>query len=78
MLGHFYSHIALNVWNKLFTNINVATCHIIFTSLIEQELELYKDELLQKPAVLALNKIDIEGSDRVLEEVLNQLKDIPG
>ncbi len=43
-----------------------------------QELELYKEELLQKPAVLALNKIDIEGADRKVQEVLRLVENMEG
>ena len=32
-----------------------------------QELELYKSELVHKPAVLALTKMDSEGSQQLLE-----------
>ncbi|XP_022109316.1 GTP-binding protein 10-like [Acanthaster planci] len=36
--------------------------------LLNQELELYKQELTGKPAILALNKIDVEGADGYMRE----------
>ncbi|KAK2183153.1 hypothetical protein NP493_322g01010 [Ridgeia piscesae] len=41
--------------------------------LLNKELELYKEDLMNKPAVLALNKVDIEGSDEILEEILQKV-----
>ena len=39
---------------------------------------MYKPELLEKPAVLALNKIDIDGADEKVQAVLEQMKNIQG
>lgn len=44
--------------------------------LLNKELELYKEELVTKPSVLVLNKVDIEGSDRVLLDLLNKAANI--
>ncbi|CAG2231017.1 GTP-binding protein 10,GTP-binding protein 10 homolog,GTPase Obg,GTPase Obg/CgtA [Mytilus edulis] len=45
--------------------------------LLNKELELYKEELLDKPAVLALNKIDCDPEGKAAEEVLQKLKNLP-
>lgn len=37
--------------------------------LLNKELELYDEELLQKPAVLAVNKMDLPGSDEILKNI---------
>ncbi|KAJ8291023.1 hypothetical protein GJAV_G00020510 [Gymnothorax javanicus] len=42
--------------------------------LLTKELELYKDELLSKPALLVLNKMDLPETDKLLQELLDQLK----
>ncbi|KAH8009317.1 hypothetical protein HPB51_014453 [Rhipicephalus microplus] len=41
---------------------------------ITQELELYKEDLLSKPAILAVNKMDTEGAKEKYEELLEQLE----
>ena len=43
-----------------------------------QELELYKPELLTKPAVLALNKTDLAGSEAMVAEVKEQIANLDG
>lgn len=43
-----------------------------------QELELYNPELVNKHCVLALNKIDIEDSDKKVEAVMEELNNIDG
>jgi GTPase involved in cell partitioning and DNA repair len=43
-----------------------------------QELELYKEELLDKPAVLALNKIDEDLDGAAVKEILQKVRDLPG
>ena len=43
-----------------------------------QELEMFKDELVDRPAVLALNKIDKPGSEDTLQEILPQIEDLEG
>ena len=43
-----------------------------------QELEMFKDELVDRPAVLALNKIDKPGSEDTLQEILPQIDDLEG
>eukprot|EP00058_Branchiostoma_floridae_P015246 XP_002600734.1 hypothetical protein BRAFLDRAFT_123502 [Branchiostoma floridae] len=42
-------------------------------ALLMKELELYKSDLVDKPAVLAINKIDIEGAGDKAEELLDKL-----
>lgn len=44
--------------------------------LLNKELELYDAELLDKPAILAINKIDIEGTQETFEEVKKSLANI--
>ena len=44
--------------------------------LLNQELELYKEELLEKPALLVVNKLDLPGAQKVFEEVREQAKDL--
>ena len=39
-----------------------------------QELELYKSELIHKPAVLALTKMDSVGSNKLLENFYEELE----
>jgi hypothetical protein len=43
-----------------------------------QELELYKEELLDKPAVLALNKIDEDLDGAAVKDILQKVRDLPG
>ncbi|XP_068013014.1 GTP-binding protein 10 [Melanerpes formicivorus] len=42
--------------------------------LLTKELELYKEELLRKPALLAINKMDLPGARENLSELLKQLQ----
>ncbi|XP_064634387.1 GTP-binding protein 10-like [Lineus longissimus] len=44
--------------------------------LLNKELELYKPELLEKPAILALNKTDMEGAQEKLHEVVDKLEHV--
>ncbi|XP_063231944.1 GTP-binding protein 10 homolog [Bacillus rossius redtenbacheri] len=46
--------------------------------LLNKELELYKEDLLLKPAVLVVNKMDLSGADAVLRDVKAALRDLPG
>ncbi|KAH7962313.1 hypothetical protein HPB52_015428 [Rhipicephalus sanguineus] len=41
---------------------------------LNKELELYKEDLLSKPAILAVNKMDTEGAMDKYEELLEQLR----
>ncbi|XP_077577690.1 GTP-binding protein 10 [Stigmatopora nigra] len=41
--------------------------------LLNKELELYKEELLSKPAVLVVNKMDLPDAENKLEELREQL-----
>lgn len=38
------------------------------------ELELYKEELLDKPALLAVNKMDVPGAEEKFQELMKQLE----
>ncbi|XP_038215450.1 GTP-binding protein 10 homolog [Zerene cesonia] len=44
--------------------------------LLNKELELYDPELLEKPAILAVNKMDIEGADLVFQEIKESFQNI--
>ncbi|XP_049867339.1 GTP-binding protein 10 homolog [Pectinophora gossypiella] len=44
--------------------------------LLNKELELYDPELLEKPAILAVNKMDLEGADEIFKRVKEALMDI--
>ncbi|XP_013139350.1 PREDICTED: GTP-binding protein 10 homolog [Papilio polytes] len=44
--------------------------------LLNKELELYDPELLNKPAILAINKMDLNGAEDILKEVKESLSDI--
>lgn len=44
--------------------------------LLNKELELYNSELLEKPAILAINKIDLEGAEDDFERVRDQLSNL--
>ncbi|CAD0196580.1 unnamed protein product [Chrysodeixis includens] len=44
--------------------------------LLNKELELYDDELLQKPAVLAVNKMDLPGSEEILKNIKEAYRDV--
>lgn len=44
--------------------------------LLNKELELYNSELLEKPAILAVNKMDLKGADETFNIVKESLKDI--
>ncbi|XP_002737247.1 GTP-binding protein 10-like [Saccoglossus kowalevskii] len=43
-------------------------------SLLNRELELYKPELISKPAILAINKLDTEESQEKLQPLLEKLQ----
>ena len=43
-----------------------------------QELELYKPELVDKPAILILNKIDTEGAEEVRDITVKKVKAMRG
>ncbi|XP_021188453.3 GTP-binding protein 10 homolog [Helicoverpa armigera] len=44
--------------------------------LLNKELELYDPELLQRPAILAVNKMDLPGTDAILKSIKEAYKDI--
>ena len=43
-----------------------------------QELELYKPELVDKPAILILNKIDTEGAEELRDITVKKVKAMRG
>jgi GTPase involved in cell partitioning and DNA repair len=44
--------------------------------LLNKEIELYKPELLDKPAMLVLNKMDTENAQEILKDVLPKLENL--
>ncbi|TRY70978.1 hypothetical protein TCAL_02445 [Tigriopus californicus] len=44
-------------------------------ALLNREIELYNSDILSKPAVCVVNKMDVPGSGEKLDEFLNQMKD---
>lgn len=44
--------------------------------LLNKELELYNAELLEKPAILAINKMDTEDAQKIFDDVKSKLADI--
>ncbi|KAJ8723016.1 hypothetical protein PYW07_004196 [Mythimna separata] len=44
--------------------------------LLNKELELYDSELLQKPAILAVNKMDLPGTEDTLQHIKEAFRDI--
>lgn len=49
-----------------------------FCLLILQELELYNDELVTKPAILAINKSDTDEDGTKFEQIKDCLTNIKG
>lgn len=47
-------------------------------SLLIRELELYGRDILSKPALLVVNKMDTEGSDKMWENLEKSLSDFEG
>lgn len=45
---------------------------------LNKELELYNTELLKKPAILLLNKIDVEGSEKQFDLIRKTAEDLSG
>lgn len=43
-----------------------------------QELELYHDVLLDKPALLAVNKMDTESAEKKFSDLLQEIANIKG
>ncbi|KAK7508489.1 hypothetical protein BaRGS_00000055, partial [Batillaria attramentaria] len=46
-------------------------------SAFQTELELYRPDLLEKPAVLVVNKIDTDPSGHLTEQLLRNIKNLP-
>lgn len=55
----------------MFCDQKIILMHSIF---FLKELELYKQHLVEKPAIVAFNKLDMEGAGERLEEALELLK----
>ena len=51
---------------------------ICYLQLFCQELELYDESLTDKPSVLVVNKMDVEGSNVLLEELKHQMDNYEG
>lgn len=43
-----------------------------------QELELYKDYLMYKPAILLVNKMDLEGAQKKFDEIQDTIRHLSG
>ena len=76
---NFYWNIFFSSQTEIELLINHEFCSILTISMLTysfcmQELELYKSELVEKPAILALNKIDMEGADELLQETLDAIQ----
>lgn len=41
-----------------------------------KELELYKPELIEKPSLILINKMDVEGAEEKFEEIKGHLKNL--
>lgn len=52
--------------------------HCNYSYYVLQELELYRKELLDKPAVLVINKMDTQGSNEKYLEIKDQLENLDG
>lgn len=50
----------------------------VFCCVCVQELELYKEELLSKPAILVVNKMDLPEAGEKLDELMHQLDNQEG
>ena len=46
--------------------------------ILTKEVELYKRHLLDKPAVLALNKIDCDPDGALVKDIIARVKSLPG
>ena len=46
--------------------------------MVFKELELYKEELVSKPALLVVNKMDLHNDEEKLEELKEQLQNPDG
>ncbi|CAK1582356.1 unnamed protein product [Parnassius mnemosyne] len=44
--------------------------------LLNKELELYDAELLEKPAILAINKMDLDGAEEIVKDVKESLSNM--
>ncbi|XP_071451026.1 GTP-binding protein 10 homolog [Hetaerina americana] len=45
--------------------------------LLNKELELYREDLMEKPAALVINKLDLPNAEEKFEEVKQNLKNLP-
>lgn len=46
--------------------------------LFQQEVEMYKHHLVDKPALLALNKIDCDHDGSIVKDIIERIKSLPG
>lgn len=83
---HFTPHLViylLTIAMNIIWNITISSKCITFTCLPQpgfwlQELELYKEELLSKPAILVVNKMDLPEAEEKLRELETQLENQEG
>lgn len=45
---------------------------------LNKELELYDKELMEKPCILLLNKIDVPGAEKKYHEIKEKISDLEG
>lgn len=45
---------------------------------LNKELELYDYKLFEKPSILLLNKIDVDGSEKQLDNIMTKLRNLEG
>lgn len=62
---------------NLYIYFNKITCFLFFC-FFWKELELYKEELQTKPALLAVNKMDLPGAQDKYHVLMNQLQNPKG
>ena len=63
----------LFILNSCFLAVHVKIYNVLF-----QELELYKPELVGKPAILIFNKLDTEGSEELCDDTIKKVKCMRG
>lgn len=62
---------------QLLVNRNYRSC-LETVVLLNKEIELYKPDLLERPAMLIINKMDTANADNIFKEIRPMLKDLPG
>lgn len=50
-------------------------CYFYYFS---KELELYKQELITKPAMIVINKMDVDGAEKKYDEIKDHIINLSG